>query len=109
MKRYIVLGSALVFVLIASVLFLFNKPAEIEKRSADAWIALGRAEWQQRNFDEAEKAALKAREIDPRHPAISDLLLHVYFDLDEPGKFQAELDRAGNPAKPVQDLAIRFF
>src|SRR5436853_1090491 len=67
---------------------------EIEKRSADAWIALGRAEWQQRDFDEAEKAALKAREIDPRHPAISDLLLHVYFDLDEPGKFQAELDRA---------------
>src|SRR2546425_7295890 len=28
---------------------------DIEKRSADAWITLGRAEWQQRNFEEAEK------------------------------------------------------
>src|SRR5205085_12021398 len=36
---------------------------EIEKRSAEAWIALGRAQWQQRNLDQAEKAALKAREL----------------------------------------------
>jgi tetratricopeptide (TPR) repeat protein len=86
-----------------------KRATEIERRSADAWIALGRAEWQQRNFDEAEKASLKAREIDPRNPAISDLLLHVYFDLDQPDKFQAELDRTGKPAKPAQDLAIRFF
>jgi len=86
-----------------------KRATEIEKRSADAWITLGRAEWQQRNFEEAEKAALKAREINPNHPAVSDLLLHVYFDLDEPGKFQAELGRSVKPAKPVQDLAIRFF
>src|SRR5262249_41967165 len=41
--------------------------------------------------------------------AVSDLLLHVYFDLEQPDKFQAELDRASKSAKPVQDLAVRFF
>jgi tetratricopeptide (TPR) repeat protein len=86
-----------------------KRATEIEKRSADAWIALGRAEWEQRNFDEAEKAALKAREIDPANPAVSDLLLHIYFGLDQPNKFRAELDRAARATKPVQDLAIRFF
>jgi tetratricopeptide (TPR) repeat protein len=86
-----------------------RRATEIERRSPDAWIALGRAQWQQRNFDEAEKAALKAREIDPGNPGVSDLLLRVYFDFDQPDKFQAELDRARKPAKPVQDLAIRFF
>jgi len=86
-----------------------KRATEIEKRSADAWITLGRAEWRQRNFDEAEKAALKAREVNPSNPAVSDLLLHVYFDFNQPGKFQAELDRAVTPAKPAQDLAIRFF
>src|SRR5712691_10476182 len=79
-----------------------KRATEIEKRSADAWIALGRAEWQQRNFDEAEKAALKAREINPANPAASDLLLHIYFDVDQPDKFQAELERSQKPAKPVQ-------
>ena len=82
---------------------------EIEKRSAEAWIALGRALWQQRNFDAAEKAALKAREIDPASPAVSDLLLHIYFDLDQADRFQKELDSVTMPAKPVQDLAVRFF
>ena len=86
-----------------------RRATEIEKRSVDAWIMLGRAQWRQRNFDEAEKAALKAREIDSANAAASDLLLHVYFDLDQPAKFQAELDRAAKPAKPVRDLAVRFF
>jgi tetratricopeptide (TPR) repeat protein len=86
-----------------------KRATEIEKRSAEAWIALGRAQWQQRNFDEAEKAALKAREIDAMSPGVSDLLLHIYFDLDETDKFQKELDHVVAPAKPVQDLAIRFF
>ena len=35
-----------------------RRATEIEKRSADAWITLGRAQWLQRNLDEAEKAAL---------------------------------------------------
>src|SRR5579862_1180937 len=86
-----------------------KRATEVEKRSADAWTALGRAQWQQRNFDEAEKAALKAREIDPTAPAVSDLLLHIYFDLDQADKFQKELDRVAEPARPVQDLAIKFF
>src|SRR5881409_1536396 len=86
-----------------------RRATEIEKRSADAWITLGRAQWLQRNLDEAEKAALKAREVDPGNPAATDLLLHIYFDFDQPGKFQAELDRARTTAKPIQDLAVRFF
>ena len=86
-----------------------RRATEIEKRSADAWITLGRAQWLQRNLDEAEKAALKAREVDPGNPAATDLLLHIYFDFDQPSKFQAELDRARTTAKPIQDLAVRFF
>src|SRR6058998_4158867 len=86
-----------------------RRATEIEKHSADAWITLGRAQWLQRNLDEAEKAALKAREIDPGNPAATDLLLHIYFDFDQPSKFQAELDRARTTAKPIQDLAVRFF
>ena len=86
-----------------------RRATEIEKRSSNAWITLGRAEWLQRNFDEAEKAALKAREIDADSPAASDLLLHIYFDLDQPTKFQAELDRAETTSKPIQDFAVRFF
>ena len=54
-----------------------KRATEIEKRSPHAWIALGRAQWQQRNLDEAEKAALKAREIDAGNPAVSDLLLRI--------------------------------
>ena len=86
-----------------------RRATEIEKRSAEAWIALGRAQWQQRNFEEAEKAALKAREIDPMAGGISDLLLHIYFDLNQADKFQRELDRVAGPGKSLQDLAIKFF
>jgi tetratricopeptide (TPR) repeat protein len=86
-----------------------KRATEIEKRSVDAWIALGRAQWQQRNFDQGEKAAVKARELEPDNPAVSDLLLHIYFDGDLYDKFQAELDRSGKPSKTSQDLAIRFF
>src|SRR5262249_36954730 len=86
-----------------------KRATEIEKRSVDAWIALGRAQWQQRNFDQGEKAAVKARELEPDNPAVSDLLLHIYFDGDLYDKFQAELDRSGEPSKTSQDLATRFF
>ena len=86
-----------------------KKATEIEKRSADAWIALGRAEWQRRNFDQAEKAAMKARDLEADNPAISDLLLHVYFDGGQFDKFQTELDRAVKPSKSVQDLALRYY
>jgi tetratricopeptide (TPR) repeat protein len=86
-----------------------KRATEIEQRSVDAWITLGRAQWQMRNFDEAEKAALKARELDPNNPAISELLLHVYFDQNQVEKFQAELDRNNRPSGEVQSLATRFF
>ncbi len=86
-----------------------KRATEIEKRSVDAWIALARAPWQQQNLDQAEKAALKARELEPDHSAVSDLLLHIYFDQNQGDKFQAELDRNSKPSKPTQDLAVRFF
>jgi tetratricopeptide (TPR) repeat protein len=86
-----------------------TRATEIEKRSVDAWIALGRAHWQQRNFDQAEQAALKARELDVANMAVSDLLLHIYFDQNNSGKFHSELDRTSKPPRATQDLAIRFF
>src|SRR4030095_15848570 len=36
-----------------------KRATELEKRSVEAWIALARAQWQQQNQDEAEKAAQK--------------------------------------------------
>src|SRR5499425_2253684 len=81
-----------------------KRATELENRSVDAWVALGRAQWQQRNLDQAEKAALKARELDPDPPAISDLLLHIYFDGDQYNKFQAELDRNAKLSRTGQDL-----
>src|SRR5437870_12238444 len=68
-----------------------RRATEIEKRSADAWITLGRAEWLQRNFDEAEKAALKAREIDADSPAATDLLMDIYYNHDQRTKLQADV------------------
>src|SRR5438132_1580053 len=82
---------------------------DIEKRSVDAWLALGRAQWQQQNFDQAQQSALKARELDSENSAVSDLLLHVYFDQNQADKFQAELDRNSKPSTATQDLAVRFF
>src|SRR6266705_1050760 len=87
----------------------FEEAIKERPRGSDAWITLGRAQWLQRNLDEAEKAALKAREIDPGNAAATDLVLHIYFDFDQPSKFQAELDRARTTTKPIKDLAVRFF
>jgi tetratricopeptide (TPR) repeat protein len=86
-----------------------KRATEIEQHSVDAWLALGRAHWQQQNFDQAEQAALKARELDAGNTAVSDLLLHVYFDRNDASRFQAELDRTSRLPKATQDLAIRFF
>ena len=85
-----------------------KRATDVEKGSADAWVTLGRAQWQQKDLDEAEKAGLKARELSPQNQAASDLLLHVYFDRNQPDKFQPELDRNPNPTKGIQDLAVRF-
>jgi tetratricopeptide (TPR) repeat protein len=86
-----------------------KRATEIEKRSADAWLALGRAEWQGQNFDQAEKAVLKARELEAGNPGVSDLLMRIYFDSNQSDKFQAEMDRNTKPSKNAQELAIRFF
>lgn len=102
-SAYIELGDA------AKAVEQANRATNVDKRSADAWIILGRAHWQQQNFDEAEKAGLKARELDAQNSTVSDLLLHVYFDRNDPRKFQAELDKNPKPSKSIQDLAVRFF
>ena len=102
-SAYIQLGDA------AKAVDAATRGTEIEKRSIDAWIGLGRSQWQQQNFAEAEKAALKAREIDTQNPAVSELLLHIYFDQNHPERFQTELDRNANPPQDIQDLAVRFF
>ena len=86
-----------------------NRATEVEKQSADAWIMLGRAQWQERNFSEAEKAAMKVRELDPEGSAASELLLHVYFDQKQPEKFQAELGKDRKPSPAIQDLAVQFY
>ncbi len=86
-----------------------NHATTVEPRSADAWIMLGRAYWLQRNFPEAEKAALKAQELDANHPIVPELLLHIYFDQEQTEKFQTAFDRIKLPSRSVQDLAIQFF
>ena len=81
----------------------------VDPKSVDAWIMLGRAYWLQRNFAEAEKMALKAQAIEPNHPVIGELLLHIHFDQDQADKFQTAFDRIKDPSRGVQDLAVQFF
>jgi tetratricopeptide (TPR) repeat protein len=52
---------------------------------------------------------LKARDLDSNNPAVSDLLLHIYFDQNNVNKFQSELDRNSITTKATQDLAVRFL
>src|SRR6185295_5120499 len=100
---YIQLGDA------AKAVQQADRATQLEKQSADAWVILGRAHWQQRQFSEAEKAALEARELDPMDTNASELLLHIYFDQDQAAKFQAELGKDLQPSASVQDLAIQFY
>src|SRR5262245_25695582 len=86
-----------------------NQATSVDPRSADAWIMLGRAHWLQQDYPEAEKAALKAQSIEPRLPITTELLLHIYFDQEQPEKFETVFDRIQNPSKGVQDLACRFY
>ena len=86
-----------------------NQAISVEPRSADAWIMLGRAHWLQQDYPEAEKAALKAQSIEPGLPVTTELLLHIYFDQEQPEKFETVFDRIQNPSKGVQDLAVRFY
>src|SRR5438105_1445448 len=70
---------------------------------------LGCANWIQHNFAEAERAALKVQRLDPDLPISTELLLHIYFDQEQPDKFQTAFDRLKNPPRSVQDLVVRFF
>jgi tetratricopeptide (TPR) repeat protein len=102
-SAYIQLGDA------AKAVEEAKRATQIESRSLDAWVALGRSYWQMQNFAEAEKAALKARELDAQNSAVSELLLHIYFEDNQARKFVAELDRVSYGSRDVQNLAIRFF
>jgi tetratricopeptide (TPR) repeat protein len=81
----------------------------VDPKSVDAWIMLGRAQWLQQNFEQAEKAALKAQELAPALPITDELLLRVYFDQEQADKFQTSFHRIKHPSQGTQDLAIRFF
>jgi superkiller protein 3 len=81
----------------------------VEKESLDAWLALGRAYWLERNFAEAEKAALKAKELNPASPITTELLLHIYSDSDQSAKFESLLAGTSDPSKAIQNLAIQFY
>ena len=81
----------------------------IEPKSVDAWIMLGRAYWLQHNFAEAEKAALQAQKLAPELPITTELLLHIYFDQEQPEKFENAFDRLKNPSRAVEDLAVQFY
>src|SRR5206468_9111215 len=86
-----------------------DKAANIGKNSTDAWLVLGRAHWLQRNFANAEKAALTAQQLEPGNLQAVELLLHIYFDKNEPAKFRSVYDRTQDPTKPITDLAVQFF
>ena len=86
-----------------------GKATTIEARSSDAWIILGRAHWLQRSFGEAEKAGLKALEVDPDNPIATELLLHIYSDQNLADKFQPLIDKQTQPSNAVQDLAAQFL
>src|SRR5215471_6851930 len=81
----------------------------IDPKSANAWIMLGRAYWLQHNFIKAEEAALKAQKLEPDLPVTAELLLHIYFDDEQPEKFETAFDRLKNPTRSAQDLAVRFY
>jgi len=100
---YIQLGDA------AKAVQQADRATQLEKQSADAWIMLGRAHWQQREFSEAEKAGLKAIELDPTDTNAAELLLHVYSDQDQPEKFEAQLGKNPKPSSAIQDLAVQFY
>jgi tetratricopeptide (TPR) repeat protein len=102
-STYLELGDA------SKALEQAKRATEIQPASAEAWLTLGRAHWMLKEYAEAEAAGLKVQELDPRNRVTTELLLHVYFDRNEPEKFEAVLNRNTQPAKAVQDLAIRFF
>jgi len=83
--------------------------ATMDPNSIDAWIMLGRAQWLQHNYVEAEKAALKAQKLAPDLPITTELLLHVYFDQEQPDKFETTFYRLNNPSRSAQDLAVQFY
>jgi tetratricopeptide (TPR) repeat protein len=85
-----------------------QKAVRVDNRSTDAWLVLGRAHWFQRTFSEAETAALKVHELDPSNLSATELLLRIYFEQNDPEKFQKLLDDTPKPNRPIQDLAVQF-
>jgi tetratricopeptide (TPR) repeat protein len=85
-----------------------GKAVTIAGDSADAQIILGRAHWLARNFSEAEKAALKARDLAPSRLHAAELLLNIYLERQDHKKFQETFDPIENPSRPIQDLGVRF-
>jgi tetratricopeptide (TPR) repeat protein len=84
------------------------KAVNIARDSAGVQLVFGRANWLVRNFDDAEKAGLKARELERSNLQAAELLLNVYAERKEESKFEDLLESIQEPSRPIQDLAIQY-
>jgi len=85
-----------------------GKAVDIAKDSAGAHLVLGRAHWLSRNLEDAEKAALKARELEDESTLQSaELLLRIYFDRHDDEKFAELLDSLDETDRATRELAVQ--
>lgn len=84
------------------------KAVNIARDSAGVQLVFGRANWLLRNFDDAEKAGLKARELERSNLQAAELLLNVYAERKEESKFEDLLESILEPSPPIQDIAIQY-
>ncbi len=85
-----------------------GKAASIARNSSEVQIVLARAHWLAGNLSEAEKAALKARELVPSSLAADELLLNIYLQRHEDAKFQDAFDSIETPSRAINSLAVQF-
>jgi tetratricopeptide (TPR) repeat protein len=84
------------------------KAVDIARDSAGVQLVFGRANWLVRNFDDAERAGLKARELEHSNLQAAELLLNVYAERREESKFEDLIERIQQPSRPIQDIAIKY-
>lgn len=85
-----------------------QRAVRVAENSPEVWLVLGRVHWFGRDFGQAEKAGLKARELDPRNLQAVELLLQIYSEQNDAPKFRELLEKTETPDKAIRDLAIRF-
>lgn len=85
-----------------------GKAVAIAKDSAVAQILLGRAHWLAGNIGEVEQAGLRAKALDELSLPAAELLLSVYFQKHDQGKFEKIFDSVERPNRAIHDLAVQF-